>query len=898
MKTENHRVLIELIVLLTALIGPAKAANWIVEEEEICTIGGSNVFEMVSIGANATIGLTGDTVIIVTGGDEPGPAFYMGTGSTICASLEVPWNEAEDGGAGPDGINGEWGSFSNFVVHPFNPPTYYPPSFIDATDGLAGTNATAATPYERLPNLWIRVEGDVLLDYESEISLSQFDLSSHMAVNGGDGGRGGDGGAGGGYEEFRTSGDTSQPNYAYGAFTVDAGDGGAGGAAGTAANGAQGPAGGELRFYARGNIHLAGWVSLSANGFDGGDGGNAGNGGFPGTPAPGDRDIGPDGDYKDFGANGSAGNGAQGGAGGLVDIYTAGSFSAAAPANWVSAYGGSGGSGGKGSDCRFKYYGHATLHVPPPEMTEPGEAADGSDGGTVRIRAARFIGEAAGSGSGSGECHLWCGTSGGRGGRGGDLGINWGTSDNGFGSINFPSNGGDGKNGGRAGNVLLESQSGIYCTTLLGTVNGGNGGDGGYGGSVGGPGRDLFYVSGGNGGNGGDGGQITFRTPRIENTTNVLFWTVGGEYGDGGIGTYGEGPSGTIGVEGSSGNVVTQYIFHAFPMTVDIQSVPNDLATAATGDTVVYHCTFSNDSALAIADCVLHSDPLPALCEPVQGSSGSTGFWNAGKNRFETIPQFIATGQTIELDFSVKIIGPTTSGASLVNGAQATGLFNGGIELDYDLHSLPLTEGLVLQIETPQNGSGYLDTEIIHFEGTVSSSVIELVWWSSLEGELGTNSSVSASLSSGVHRIALQAVTASGTTNQCEVEIEVLDDGDNDGLPDLWSASYWPQGNSGGALEDWDHDGFSNMDEWIAGTNPTNPASLLFLSEIQPGPSGNVLGWNGVSNNSYRLLWSQDLTQLFMPLLPLIPGTNGPLNFEDQAHPADSQGFYKLQIVR
>jgi len=51
------------------------------------------------------------------------------------------------------------------------------------------------------------------------------------------------------------------------------------------------------------------------------------------------------------------------------------------------------------------------------------------------------------------------------------------------------------------------------------------------------------------------------------------------------------------------------------------------------------------------------------------------------------------------------------------------------------------------------------------------------------------------------------------------------------GISDDWENTYLGGTNAalGGAMEDRDGDGFSNLHEYIAGTNPTNAASLLKL---------------------------------------------------------------------
>jgi len=70
-------------------------------------------------------------------------------------------------------------------------------------------------------------------------------------------------------------------------------------------------------------------------------------------------------------------------------------------------------------------------------------------------------------------------------------------------------------------------------------------------------------------------------------------------------------------------------------------------------------------------------------------------------------------------------------------------------------------------------------------------------------------------------------------------------DVDLDGLPDAWEIHYF------GGIEkyDWsddpDQDGFNNRQEYIADTNPTDPASYLRITAIQPQPGGVSIAWQG-----------------------------------------------------
>ena len=55
-----------------------------------------------------------------------------------------------------------------------------------------------------------------------------------------------------------------------------------------------------------------------------------------------------------------------------------------------------------------------------------------------------------------------------------------------------------------------------------------------------------------------------------------------------------------------------------------------------------------------------------------------------------------------------------------------------------------------------------------------------------------------------------------------------------------------------GLSDDWDGDGFIDLYEFLAGTNPTNPASLLVISSLVPASeSGQTITWQSASNRFY-----------------------------------------------
>jgi len=113
-------------------------------------------------------------------------------------------------------------------------------------------------------------------------------------------------------------------------------------------------------------------------------------------------------------------------------------------------------------------------------------------------------------------------------------------------------------------------------------------------------------------------------------------------------------------------------------------------------------------------------------------------------------------------------------------------------------------------------------------------------------------------------------------------------DTDADQLDDAWENSFFGSLLQNGN-DDPDFDFFSNLEESIAGTNPTNPASYFKIDRIE----AQTVEWTAVKDRSYSIYWTSDLAQPFSKI-----GTSAyPQNyFIDTAHGTNLQGFYRLGV--
>jgi hypothetical protein len=130
-------------------------------------------------------------------------------------------------------------------------------------------------------------------------------------------------------------------------------------------------------------------------------------------------------------------------------------------------------------------------------------------------------------------------------------------------------------------------------------------------------------------------------------------------------------------------------------------------------------------------------------------------------------------------------------------------------------------------------------------------------------------------------------------------------DSDGDGIPDWWMIQYFghPTGQAGDlslAPDDADGDGMSNLQEYLAGTDPANPQSVLRMTTVavvKPGPELDV-SWNSVSNKIYFLQRSSNLAALPASsiLQSNIVGQAGTTTYQDTNVVDQGPYFYRVGV--
>jgi hypothetical protein len=205
-------------------------------------------------------------------------------------------------------------------------------------------------------------------------------------------------------------------------------------------------------------------------------------------------------------------------------------------------------------------------------------------------------------------------------------------------------------------------------------------------------------------------------------------------------------------------------------------------------------------------------------------------------------------------------------------------------------------------IDRPLGGREFLAGEAVPCVGRaadlddgVATTLVWRVGGGGGEG-LGPTSTVSSAVA-GPQTVTLRAIDRESATGTATVVVTILADGGS-GLPETWEDAYWPGGGSGGAAHDWDGDGAPNGEEWQAGTDPTNPASVFHVAAPVPEtPDGRfALRWPSAGDRDYEVGVTTNLSVPFGILTNLAP--TPPTNSYTPP-PSPSPGtYYRVRVGR
>jgi hypothetical protein len=129
-------------------------------------------------------------------------------------------------------------------------------------------------------------------------------------------------------------------------------------------------------------------------------------------------------------------------------------------------------------------------------------------------------------------------------------------------------------------------------------------------------------------------------------------------------------------------------------------------------------------------------------------------------------------------------------------------------------------------------------------------------------------------------------------------------DSDNDGLPDDWElTNFGNLGRDGNG--DFDGDGFSDRDEYIAGSDPKSASSTGPRPAVVRNGTGFHVTFPTLTGRNYRLLYRDNLVSgSWQPVTALAggqtnpaPGTGGNVTLTDTATPSGGMRFYQIEVT-
>ena len=137
------------------------------------------------------------------------------------------------------------------------------------------------------------------------------------------------------------------------------------------------------------------------------------------------------------------------------------------------------------------------------------------------------------------------------------------------------------------------------------------------------------------------------------------------------------------------------------------------------------------------------------------------------------------------------------------------------------------------------------------------------------------------------------AAATPGAVNTGET---VITDSDGDGMPDTYEvANGFDIFSAADAAQDADGDGRSNVSEYLAGTNPRDPASALVATATKPTTGGGVvIQFTAKANKSYTIQYKDALTAATWLKLVDIAAQASDRVVQQTDNPGVAQRFYRV----
>lgn len=114
------------------------------------------------------------------------------------------------------------------------------------------------------------------------------------------------------------------------------------------------------------------------------------------------------------------------------------------------------------------------------------------------------------------------------------------------------------------------------------------------------------------------------------------------------------------------------------------------------------------------------------------------------------------------------------------------------------------------------------------------------------------------------------------------------------GVPDAWTITYFSSTNIDLSIDS-DTDGVSNVDEYLAGTDPTNKSDFLCLQQVAMSGGELQLAWSSKQIRNYTIETKTNLTdQEWIPSGTILADSS---NSTVRSIPASTQGYFRIKAV-
>lgn len=229
---------------------------------------------------------------------------------------------------------------------------------------------------------------------------------------------------------------------------------------------------------------------------------------------------------------------------------------------------------------------------------------------------------------------------------------------------------------------------------------------------------------------------------------------------------------------------------------------------------------------------------------------------------------------------NLNLAAPSLAAASVTTSTVVTGTYTG-------------TSGKVYQLDFYADAPPAATAEAMTYLGSTNVT--------------GTGGSAGFTVKLGARLPAGRAVTATatdpaGNTSRLSAGVAAtMTSTPNDGIPDAWRLLYFGStstNSSSYVAGDPDHDGLNNDQEFLAGTNPTNAASVFKLTAFNPATSTNAVSIHSANGIVYRVQCRDDLgTGAWAILADQVAGNGTNVFLADPGASAISRRFYRAQVL-